>query len=247
MENVQPDDADHHRGDGQRVTDHTHDAAHVDVIHQPAGEADEIQDADDTGIVDAQCNGGDQLCNDHKNTERTMPGQKPQGNKGNCKNDLEHRVAFAFLVPVPVNAIGKTAGKVDTHAGITAQQQIVDGRQKGIGDLTKYDPVVFFLLHAKYNEGCTHEADDLRQQLIIDSEHSNHLITDYIMFVNKWGNRLLLMLPLAGVLCFPLTMRTTVPCLEFGEGLGNSADGIRQETRCSCFSAKPKDTIPEYD
>ena len=76
VENVQPDNTDHHRGDGQRVTDYTYDAAHVDVVNQPAGEADQVQNPNRAGIVNAQGDRGNQLCDDYKDTEGTMPGQK---------------------------------------------------------------------------------------------------------------------------------------------------------------------------
>lgn len=163
VKDIQPDNADQYRCDGKRITDHAGDTAHVNVVDQPAGETDQVQNPDHPRIVDTQSDRGNKLGNDHKNTERTVPGKKSQKHKHDAEDDLKDQRAFAFFVSVPVNAIGKATGKIDTHACVTAQENIVDRRKKGIADLAKYDAVVLFLLHTDNNKGCAHKSNDLRQ------------------------------------------------------------------------------------
>lgn len=110
MENIQPNDTNQYRCDGQRVANHAGDASHVNVVDQPAGETDKIQDPDDPGIVDTQSNGRDQLRHNHEDAERTVPGEKTQSNECNGENNLEYSVAFAFFIAVPINGVGKAAG-----------------------------------------------------------------------------------------------------------------------------------------
>lgn len=159
VENIQPDDADHHRCNGQRVADHTGDTTHVDVVDQPAGETDQIQNTDHPGIVNTQRDRGDQLCDDHKNAEGAVPGEQSQQHKQDGKDNLKNQVTFAFFVSVPVNTVGKTAGQIDAHARITAEKNVVNGRKEGVADLAKYDAVVFFLLHTDHNKGRAHKSD----------------------------------------------------------------------------------------
>ena len=136
----------------------------MDVIDQPAGEADELQHANDLWIVDAKGNRGYELGDHNEDAEGTVPRQKRQQHKHNTKHDLVYQCAFAFFVSVPVNRICKAAGKADAHTGITAKQEIVDGAKQIVDILAKHNVPVLFLLHTGRNEGYADKSEDLCNQ-----------------------------------------------------------------------------------
>ena len=71
--NIQANDSDQNGRDHQRVADDSRYAEHINVINQPAGVADEIQNTNDTRAVDSQGYGGYDLGQYNENTDGAVP------------------------------------------------------------------------------------------------------------------------------------------------------------------------------
>ena len=72
-----------------------------------------------------------------------------------------------MFVSIPVYTIGDATGKIDQHAGITVQENVVDGRDKGIQYFAQNNTVVLLLLHTDNQNNGAKRTDDLGQQGII--------------------------------------------------------------------------------
>ena len=122
VQDIQANDANENREGDERGGNDSRNAADVNVIDQPAGIADQVENANDPWAFDAQGDRGDQFGQNHKAADRAVPGQGADHHEHRAECDLEGQGAFSLFNTEIVTAVGKAAGKIGEHSGIAAKQ-----------------------------------------------------------------------------------------------------------------------------